>query len=129
MLDGKTILVVEAEFLIALDIQRMLEAMSADRLLFARSADEAHELGPHWNTLGLAIVELQQHQPLSLALVQSLRGLDVPVVIVTADSAIRHGHPEFPGVPVLVKPMAEDDLANAIRQILAHHLKTSDCGS
>jgi CheY-like chemotaxis protein len=118
MLDGKTILVVEAEFLIALDIQRMLEGMSADQLLFARSADEAHELGPNWDALGLAIVELRQHQPVSMALVQSLRDRDIPVVISSADGAIRQGHPEFPGVPVLVKPMAEDDLANAIRQIL-----------
>ncbi|UJW87119.1 response regulator [Devosia sp. SL43] len=118
MLDGKTILVVEAEFLIALDIQRMLEGMSADQLLFARSADEAHELGQHWDALGLAIVELRQHQPVSMALVQSLRDRDIPVVISSADGAIRQGHPDFPGVPVLVKPMAEDDLANAIRQIL-----------
>ena len=114
MLNGQTVLVVEAEFLIALDIQRMLEGLGVDQMLFARTADEAHELAGHWPSLGLAIVEIRSDAPRSVTLVHSLRLAGVAVILSTADGAIRQGHPDFPGVPVIVKPMADDDLATAI---------------
>jgi CheY-like chemotaxis protein len=120
MLSGQTILVVEAEFLIALDIQRMLEGLGAGQMLFARTAEEAHQLQSHWPTVGLAIVEVQPEQPQTIALLQSLRHHDVTIVLSSADSAMRRGHPEFPDIPMLVKPMADDDLANAIRQALSN---------
>lgn len=114
MLNDRTILVVEAEFLIALDVQRMLEGLNARQMLFARTTEEAHELSPHWSCLGLAVVEIQQDRPLSIALVQGLRARGIPVVLSSADSTIQRGHPEFPGVPILIKPMSEEDLASAI---------------
>lgn len=118
MLNGQTILVVEAEFLIALDLQRMLEGLDAGQMLFARSSDEARELEPHWPSLALAIVEVRPDQPHATALLRGLQVASIPVVISTADNAIRHGHPEFPGVPVLLKPVAEEDLAPALHTAL-----------
>ena len=123
MFSGQSILVVEEEFLIALDIQRMLETRVAGQMLFARTAEEAHELEAHWPSIGLAIVEIRrdgQHGP---ALVRRLRDAGIAVVLNTADSAIRRGHPDFPGVPVAVKPMTEEDLVAAIERAVA--LKTN----
>lgn len=117
MLSNCTILVVEAEFLIALDIQRMLEGLDAGQMLFARTAAEAKELEPHWDGLGLAIIEVPHGEPSSVALAHSLCARGIPVVLSSADGAIRRGHPEFPDVPLLVKPMSETDLAQAIVQV------------
>ena len=127
MLNGQTILVVEEEFLIALDIQRMLETHGTGQMLFARTAEEAHELEAYWPSIRLAIVEIRHDGAHSLTLVRRLRDAGVAVVLNTADSAIRRGHPDFPDVPVAVKPMAEEDLVAAIEQAVA--LRTSGCES
>lgn len=119
MLTGQTILVVENEFLIALDIQRILESHGTGQMLFARTAEEAHELETYWPSIGLAIVEARHDWPHSLALVRRLRDAGVAVVLNTADSALRRGHPDFPDVPVAVKPMAEEELLSAIEQAVA----------
>jgi CheY-like chemotaxis protein len=118
MLNGQTILVVEAEFLIALDLQRMLEELNAGQMLFARSPQEACQLEPHWATLALAIVEVQPDQPQAAVLLHGLHAAGIPVVISTADTAMRRGHPDFPGVPVLLKPVAEEHLAPALQLAL-----------
>ena len=127
MLNDQTVLVVEEEFLIALDIQRMLETHGTGQMLFARTAEEAHELETHWPSIGLAIVEVRHDGAHSLELVRRLRDAGVAVVLNTADSAVRRGHPEFPDVPVAIKPMAEEDLLAAIEQALA--LKMNGCES
>ena len=44
MLSDKRILVVEREFLVALDMQRVLEGANPAKLVFARSVDEAAHL-------------------------------------------------------------------------------------
>ena len=127
MLNNQTILVVEEEFLIALDVQRMLEAHGVGQMLFARTAEEARELEAYWPSVGLAIVEVRRDGAHGLALVRRLRDAGIAVVLNTADSTIRRGHPDFPDVPVAVKPMAEDDLLAAIEQAIAP--KMNDCES
>lgn len=119
MLNGRNILVVEEEFLIALDIQRMLESHKAGQMLFARSPQEALEQQTHWPTLGLAIVELNIDAEQSLALAERLRDAGTPLILHTADSSVRNGHSKFPGVPVVVKPASEDRLHEAIHTALA----------
>ena len=118
MLNGQTILVVEAEFLISLDIQRMLEGLGAGQMLFARAADEVQELGTHWQTIGLAIVEIGPNSSDAATLVRGLLAENIPVICSAADSALRQGHPDFPGVPVVIKPMSDPDLAAAIAAAL-----------
>jgi two-component system, response regulator PdtaR len=118
MLNGQTILVVEAEFLIALDIQRMLEGLGAGQMLFARAADEVQELESRWQTIGLAIVEIGPNSSGETTLVRSLLADNIPVICSTADSALRQGHPDFPGVPVVIKPISDHDLAATIAAAL-----------
>lgn len=119
MLNGRTILVVEEEFLIALDIQRMLEGHEAGQTLFARSPQEALEQQANWPTLGLAIVELHTDAGQSLALAERLNDAGIPLILHTADSSLRSGHPKFPGVPVVVKPTSEAFLHEAIHAALS----------
>ena len=118
MLNGTTVLVVEEEFLIALDIQHMLEGLGVGQVLFARTAQEAYAMASNWPQVGLAIVEIALEQDGALALIDELGKSDIPVIICSADTALRRGVPQFPALPVITKPMAETDLVTAISEVL-----------
>lgn len=117
MLNGTTILVVEEEFLIALDIQRMLEGLNSGQVLFARSAQEADSLQDHWPGVGLAIIEVGLERQAALELVQRLASRGIAIVLCSADAELRRGIPQFPDLPLVIKPMAETDLVYAIGKV------------
>jgi DNA-binding NtrC family response regulator len=117
MLNGKPVLVVEEEFLIALDIQRMLEALGAGQILFARSIQEAQAMEMHWADVHLAIVEIALEPQAALLLIDRLIKSGIQVVICSADAALRRGVTAFPHAPVIIKPMAETDLVAAINKL------------
>jgi CheY-like chemotaxis protein len=115
MLNGRPALIVEEEFLIALDIQRMLEMLGAGQTLFARNAAEAHELRAHWPDIALAIIEVRAGDAPSQQLLESLTGVGIPVVLTTADIGLRSSTQG----PFVTKPIPEDELASAVQQALA----------
>lgn len=119
MLDRRTVLIVEEEFLIAIDIQRVLEGMSAQQTIFTRSAHEALAIQERWPEIDLAIVELRQGDPASVQLAQKLSAAKIPMVICTADTSLRRGVAELPSAKVLIKPVPDEALASAIGQALA----------
>lgn len=110
MLTGKRVLIVEQEFLIALDIQRILEGLHAARTVFARSVAEAAELGDRWDTFDLAIIELFPHA-LALDLIRHLLERGIGVVGSTPGSLAPL--PGLPQVPLVGKPFSEPDLVAA----------------
>lgn len=120
MLNGRTALIVEEDFLIALDIQRMLENQGAGQTLFARTPGEAEQLRASWPNIAIAIVELRSHDATTVPLIESLLGAAIPVILITSDAALRKN----PGLAhvdltVLGKPVPEDAMADAIRHALA----------
>lgn len=119
MLNGQTALVVEEEFLIALDIQRMLETLGVGKTLFAGTAAEAQTLQTYWPEIGIAVVEIRSRDAAALQLVDQLRKASVPTVLTTADVTVGHGPGAFPDLTVLPKPIPEDAMASAVRQALA----------
>jgi two-component system, response regulator PdtaR len=119
MLNGRTALVVEEEFLIALDIQRMLEALGVEHTVFARTAEEAHQLRAGWPQIDLAVVEVRSHGTAAHQLVEGLRRDGVPVVLTTADIAIGKAVRAFPDLTILSKPLPEEAMTSAIKQALA----------
>ena len=119
MLNGQTALVVEEEFLIALDIQRMLEGLGVGQTLFARTAAEAEELRAHWPQLAVAIVEISRDTPTTLQLIDSLDAAGVPSVLTTAHSMVPSVFTQRPELPLLVKPVPEAMMASAVEQALA----------
>lgn len=120
MLNGRTALVVEEEFLIALDIQRMLETQGAGQTLFARTVAEAALMRDRWSEIGVAVVEVRIRDAAGLQLVDDLRRAGVPTILTTADVTV--GRVPYPELSVLPKPIAEDAMASAIRQALAARL-------
>jgi CheY-like chemotaxis protein len=119
MLAGQTVLIVESEFLIALDIQRCLEAFGAAQTIFARNPAEVLCAIDRWPGFGLALVEVRHQHDEDAALLRGLDKAGIKLVLLTADATLRRGHPGFPAAPVVMKPFLEDDLAGALQQALA----------
>ncbi|WP_127753795.1 MULTISPECIES: hypothetical protein [unclassified Devosia] len=119
MLTGQTVLVVEEELLIALDIQRVLEAFNVGQTTLAHSVDEALALQDQWSSCALAIVDLKRASPDELALCEGLRGAGVPLVFTTADYITARGVPGMKDVSVVLKPVPEQKLTSAITGALA----------
>ena len=119
MLTGRTALVVEEEFLIALDIQRMLETLGVGQTLFARTAVEAEQLQARWPEIAIAIVEIRAGDASTSALAESLVAARIPTVLVTADFNARHGIAEALALPVVVKPIPEEHMTEAIGQVIS----------
>ena len=119
MLNGRTALVVEEEFLIALDIQRMLETLGIAQTLFARTPAEAEQLRARWPEIAIAVVEIRAGNSEALALAESLAGAAVPTVLVTADIEARHDLVAAMALPLVTKPIPEQDMTAAVGQALA----------
>ena len=120
MLNGRTALIVEEEFLIALDLQRMLENQGVGHTLFARTVAEAEQLQPRWEDLAVAIIEIRSHDAEVYRLIESLRAAAIPVVLITSDIAFGSGSaPNLSDLAVVIKPVPEDGMANAIRHAMA----------
>lgn len=120
MLNGRTALIVEEEFLIALDIQRMLENEGAGQTLFARNAAEAEQLRAQWPDIAIAIVDYRSQDTAVRELVESLRSATVPVVLTTSDIRLRQDSASGVQNPaIVIKPVSEDAMAEAIRHTFA----------
>lgn len=115
MLAGRTILVVEREFLIAIDIQRILETAGAATTVFARSFAEALSLKTGWPGFGLAVIDMEPGDQDALALASELVALGIPLVLTSSEVRLHHGIARLPGAPVLIKPFAEAELLSACR--------------
>ena len=118
MLDGRPALIVEAEFLIALDIQRMLELLGVGQTLFARNAAEARELRNHWPTLALAVVALEFDDHEARQLPDDLLAAAIPVILTTGD-VVQHQAMASGQRQVVIKPIQEQTMASAVKRALA----------
>jgi DNA-binding response OmpR family regulator len=115
---GKTALIVEPEFLIALDLQRVLEASGFSETLFARSPAEARELSSQWPRLSLALVEFRLFGEETLALAAALHRHGVPTIGISSDVELTRGIDGLPAIPVLGKPVSDALLSAAVHRIL-----------
>jgi CheY-like chemotaxis protein len=115
MLASQRLLIVEDMFLIALDIQRILENAEAAQAVFARNFEEAAALADRFAEFDLAIVN--PPGPGDHAIVARLAAAGPAIVICTGAPAHLVGTPLF-GFPVVTKPFSDDDLLAACRRAL-----------
>jgi DNA-binding response OmpR family regulator len=115
-LGGRTVIVVENEILIALDIQSILAKLFPDAILLARSLSEAWDLIEQAGAPRLAILDVMLVDGKCFPLARHLQNLAVPIVFLTGASEIVPD--EFAGYPVIDKPFMADDLIAAIKKII-----------
>jgi CheY-like chemotaxis protein len=119
MLSDKRVLVVEADFLVAIDMQRMLEEFHAASVVFARSLGEVAQLPDRFAEFDLTIIDFANDRTAATTLVRRLIEAGSAVVVSSADAAHRRGVPGLDGVAVLQKPFGEVDLLTACTMALA----------
>ena len=111
---AKTILVVDDEALIALDIQLQLEPIG-HTVLTAVGMAEATELILR-NPIDVAIVDWHLRNEVSDPLIDLLKQRHIPFVLCSG-SALDELRGLFPATPILSKPFASDDLINVLSQV------------
>ncbi|GHA17926.1 hypothetical protein GCM10007989_11450 [Devosia pacifica] len=119
MLSGKPTLILEAEYLIALDIQRILDAHNPGEVVITHTAEAAQISLSRSATPALAIVEVRAKAPQTFTLVKMLEEAAVPTVVTTSEGRVRQAVHAEHDVPVLVKPFSDAALLDAIKIALA----------
>ncbi len=121
LLAGKSCLVLEDEFLIALDIQDIFEAAGAARVTCIGNADEALRALRAGNKFDLAVLDVNLGGATrdSFSVAAALAVQKTPFVFLTGmqrDTALPAG---YAYVPVVEKPYQQADVLDAIRRVIA----------
>jgi CheY-like chemotaxis protein len=112
------ILIVEDELLIALDMQRIVEAAGARQTILVRNWTEVADLEGRVAAFDLAIVTPPHEGPASEATATKLARLCRAVVVCSALRNELAGSP-LANAEVLLKPFLEDELLSACARALA----------
>ena len=124
MLAGQRLLIVEDEFLIALDMQRVLEAAGAIDAVLARNLDEVAALGEAVSGFDLVILppplpSEDRYRPLF----ERIAAAGSAVVVCSGFRGARGG--TFADAEFLDKPFADEELIAACERALARRSRVS----
>jgi CheY-like chemotaxis protein len=120
-LAGLRCLVLDDEFLIALDIQQILEAAGAAAVVCVSSAEAALAALQSEPPFALAVLDilLNPHGESSAAVAQALTKAGTPFVLLTGASDADSRSRQFSAAPVVEKPYQVPLLLEALRRALA----------
>ena len=117
MISGITALVVEDEYLIALEVQRILEGAGATAVIAHPSI--AGTIAPEQHaTFDLAVVAVPPRNPVMAALCTSFRNRGVAVVALTSGGENTADSPELADFDVVEKPFSDHELLDAVTAAL-----------
>ena len=119
-LHGMRCLVLDDEFLIALDIQQILEAAGAASVTCAASAEDALAALNSGEQFDLAVLDLNLSGPMptSLAIADMMALRRTPFIFLTGVRVDDARLKEYPGAPVVEKPYQAMLLLDAIGSLL-----------
>jgi CheY-like chemotaxis protein len=113
LLDGLTVLIVEDEFLIALDAQRILEEAGAAAVLLANSVKEVLKLLADGPKIDAAVLDLRLGEEDASPLIDEFLGRSIPFLVATGLDA-----PAAKGLPMLAKPYRDAEFIDAILELV-----------
>ncbi|MGH6925395.1 MAG: response regulator [Propylenella sp.] len=113
-LAGLTILIVEDTYLIALEVQRMVEEAGAQRATLAATVSEVRERLAAGRPIDVCILDLRLGEEDATPLIEELRERGIAVLVATGFDSVG---PNV-DVPLLQKPYQEAELVAAIRAAL-----------
>ena len=120
LLNGKRCFVLDDEFLIALDIQQILERAGAAHVTSVASATEAIEVLSREPKFDLAVLDVKlggvERNSLDVAALLHTQG--VPFVFLTGMRADDVHAKKFPNAPVIEKPYDATALLRAVQHAL-----------
>lgn len=117
---GKRCLVLDDEFLIALDIQQIFEAAGAAEVVCAANAADALTALDDGGRFDFAVldVNLDGNPRSSLTVAAALAERKIPFVFLTGMRAADVRSPQFANVPVVEKPYETPRLMDAVLRAL-----------
>jgi CheY-like chemotaxis protein len=120
LLSGKRCLVLDDEFLIALDIQQILETAGAAHVACAATVPEALELLRREPAFDVAVLDVKLSGPdrNSLGIAALLASKGTPFVFLTGMRVNDVHAKHFPQAPVIEKPYDATALLNAVRRAI-----------
>lgn len=118
MLDAIRILVVEEQFLIALDTQGILESAGGNQIVFARSSAEALVLGDRLSEFDLFVIDLPNADQNAVFLVRTLMDRGKAVVVTIGAPSALDGFPASSSLASVMKPFGQDELLGGCRKAL-----------
>jgi DNA-binding response OmpR family regulator len=109
------VLVVEDEFIIALDVQRMMEEAGASEVTVAYSIEEARDLLAKGIHFDMGVVDLKLGGQDARPLIGELRARNIPLIVATGfDPGL-----EIEDTVVISKPYSDETVLSAIRELLS----------
>jgi DNA-binding LytR/AlgR family response regulator len=109
MLSRQKLLIIEDVFLIALEIQRILESANAEETVFARDFVEAQLLADRFHEFDLAIVNPPPDRSPEIETAGLLAKAGPAIVVCTA-AKIDLATSPLAGAELIIKPFADEDL-------------------
>lgn len=122
MLSSQRLLIIEDVFLIALDIQRVVEGANAQQTVFARNFAEAEALADRFAEFDLAIVNPPEPGSPQIDTAARLAAAGPAIVVCTA-ADLDLGETPLAGAEVITKPFADGDLLAACQRALARRAR------
>ena len=117
-LDGLSVLLLEDEFLIALEAEDMLTRMGAARIEIAQDLEEAGRLlGEH--RFDIAMLDVNVNGQTSLGLAADLKERGIPVLFATGYELKSKSIPADDSIPYITKPYSADRLESALVSALS----------
>lgn len=116
-LQDTTILVVEEEYLIALEIESILEGAEIGRIEIIKSLEE-FEVSSSGGEYAAAIIELKTYGEKPHETVDRLQAAGIPIIFGTAFDDYMEGVPGYPDAPVILKPYATEQILKAVRSAI-----------
>jgi CheY-like chemotaxis protein len=117
-LAGKRLLVVEDEFLIALDIGSILEGGGA-QVKTANRVDQALDLIEGGGRFDAAVLDFKLERETSVAIAERLQAQSVPFVFLTGAAGDASIVAQFANAPVVGKPFDRETLFSALKQAMS----------
>lgn len=117
MRSGEHVLIVEEEFLIALDIQRVLESVKPRNIVFARNFDDVAQLGERLDAFYLAVTTAPRNGTADCEIARRLVAAGVALVVCSATPKPLVDDP-IEGAEIVGKPFADEDLLAACSRAL-----------
>lgn len=118
---SKTILVLDDEMLIAIDIQTQLEDLG-HRVLVASALSDALAVVES-ERIDVAIVDWHLRTEISAPLIDVLQQRHVPFVLCSGE-ALEELAGLFPAVPIVSKPFASDQIVDVINQVVRDEVRS-----
>ena len=112
LLGGLRILVLEDEFLIAMDVEQICRDAGAADVIIARTLEEAQSAAA--TGFDAAIIDMMLEGKSTLSFAASLRNRGVPFVFASGYSDLGDAATSFPDTIIVGKPYSGDDLVKAL---------------